>query len=124
MVVSARPSGQIACPGPQAAEPSGGAGRLRLAGAPDLTAVAARRDWEVRMRSVSFLAGAAVVGLSALTAACGQQAAGSAASGSSGSGAPAAAACGSATPTSPPHRTLTLSTSDSGGSFCIKQGTV
>jgi hypothetical protein len=75
------------------------------------------------MRSVSFLAGAAVVGLSALTAACGQQAVGSAASGSSGSGAPAAAACGSATPTSPPHRTLTLRTADSGGSFCIKQGT-
>lgn len=75
------------------------------------------------MRSVSFLAGAAVVGLSALAAACGQQAAGSAASGSSGSAAPAAAACGSATPTSPRHRTLTLRTADSGGSFCIKQGT-
>jgi hypothetical protein len=80
------------------------------------------------MRSVSFLAAAAVIGLSALTAACGQQPAGSAASGSSGSpapstGPPAAAACGSATPTSPPHRTLTLSTGDSGGSFCVKPGT-
>jgi hypothetical protein len=74
------------------------------------------------MRSVSFLA-AAVIGLSALTAACGEQAAGSAATGSSGAGAPPAAACGSATPTSPPHRTLTLSTADSGGSFCVKRGT-
>src|SRR5262249_28747237 len=98
-----------------------GARRLTLAGAPDLTAVA-RCDWEGCMRSVSFLA-AAVLGLWALPAACGEQAAGSAAPGSSGTGAPPAAACGSATPTSPPHRTLTLSTADSGGSFCVKRGT-
>ncbi|HKA95520.1 MAG TPA: hypothetical protein VKD66_04580 [Streptosporangiaceae bacterium] len=75
------------------------------------------------MRSVSFLAAAAVIGLSALTAACGQQAAGPAATGSPGTGAPPVAACGSATPTSPPHRILTLGTADSGGSFCVKQGT-
>jgi hypothetical protein len=79
------------------------------------------------MRSVSLLA-AAVIGVSALTAACGQQKAGSAASGSSGSpappsGPPAAAACGSATPTAPPHRTLTLSAGDNGRSFCIRPGT-
>jgi hypothetical protein len=79
------------------------------------------------MRSVSLLA-AAVIGVSALTAACGQQRAGSAASGSSGSpappsGPPAAAACGSATPTAPPNRTLTLRASDNGGSFCIRPGT-
>jgi hypothetical protein len=79
------------------------------------------------MRSVSFLAAAVVIGVSALTAACGQQTAGSAAGGPSGSpapstGPPAAAACGSATPTSPPDRTLTLSSGDSGRSFCIKPG--
>ena len=79
------------------------------------------------MRSVSLLA-AAVIGVSALTAACGQQQAGSAASGSPGSpapssGPPAAAACGSATPTAPPNRTLTLSTGDNGRSFCIRPGT-
>ena len=79
------------------------------------------------MRSVSFLA-AAVIGVSALTAACGQQTAGSAAGGPSGSPAPstgpsAAAACGSATPTSPPNRILTLNDGDSGSSFCIKPGT-
>jgi hypothetical protein len=78
------------------------------------------------MRSVSLLA-AAVIGASALTAACGQQKAGSAAGGSPGSpappsGPPAAAACGSATPTAPPHRTLTLSTGDNGRSFCIRPG--
>jgi len=80
------------------------------------------------MRSVSFLAVAAVVGLSALTAACGQQPAGSAMSGSSdrpapSTGAPAAAACGAATPTSPPDHTLTLGAGDSGRAFCIKPGT-
>jgi hypothetical protein len=80
------------------------------------------------MRSVSFLAAAAVIGLSALTTACGQQPAGPAMSGSSASaapstGAPAAAACGAATPTSPPARTLTLSTGDSGRAFCVKPGT-
>jgi hypothetical protein len=79
------------------------------------------------MRSAWVLA-AAVIGVSALTAACGQQPAGSAGSGSSGSptpasGPPAAAACDGATPTSPPNRTLTLSATDSGSSFCIKQGT-
>jgi len=78
------------------------------------------------MRSVSLLA-AAVIGTSALAAGCGQQQAGSAASGPSGSPAPstappAAAACGSATPTAPPHRTLTLGAGDSGRSFCIRQG--
>ena len=77
------------------------------------------------MRSVSLLA-AAVIGASALTAACGQQKAGSAAGGSPGSPAPPsgppAAACGSATPTAPPHRTLTLSTGDNGRSFCIRPG--
>jgi hypothetical protein len=78
------------------------------------------------MRSVSLLA-AVVIGASALTAACGQQKVGSAAGGSPGSpappsGPPAAAACGSATPTAPPHRTLTLSTGDNGGSFCIRPG--
>src|SRR5262249_8530771 len=36
---------------------------------------------------------------------------------------PPVAASGSATPTSPPHRILTLGTADSGGSFCVKQGT-
>jgi hypothetical protein len=77
------------------------------------------------MRSVSLLA-AAVIGASALTAACGQQKAGSATGGSPGSPAPPsgppAAACGSATPMAPPHRTLTLSTGDNGGSFCIRPG--
>jgi hypothetical protein len=81
------------------------------------------------MRSVSLLA-AAVIGVSALAAACGQQV-GSAASGPSGSPAPstapstappAAAACGSATPTAPPNRTLTLSAGDNGRSFCIRPG--
>src|SRR5436309_15887753 len=79
------------------------------------------------MRSVSFLA-AAVIKVSALTAACGQQKAGSAAGGPSGSpapstGHPAAAACGSDTPTQPPNRILTLNDGDSGSSFCIKRGT-
>ena len=78
------------------------------------------------MRSVSFLA-AAVIGVSALTAACGQQTAGPA-GGPSGSPAPptgpsAAAACGSATPTSSPNRVVTLNEGDSGSSFCIKPGT-
>jgi hypothetical protein len=80
------------------------------------------------MRSVSFLAAAAVIGVSALTAACGQQPAGSAMSGSSGTpasstGAPAAAACGAATPTSPPGHVLTLRAGDTGRSFCVKPGT-
>jgi len=79
------------------------------------------------MRSLSSLA-AAVIGLSALVAACGQQPAGPAASGSPGgpapsTGPPAAAACGDATPTSPPNRTLTLSAADNGGSFCVTPGT-
>ena len=77
------------------------------------------------MRSVSLLA-AAVIGVSALAAACGQQQAGPAASGSSSSPAPStappAAACGSATPTAPPNRTLTLSAGDNGRSFCIRPG--
>jgi hypothetical protein len=80
------------------------------------------------MRSVSLLA-AAVIGVSALATACGQQQAGPAASGSSSSPAPststappAAAACGSATPTAPPHRTLTLGAGDNGRSFCIRPG--
>ena len=80
------------------------------------------------MRSVSFLAAAVVIGVSALTAACGQQSAGSATSGSSGTpapstGAPAAAACGAATPTSPPGHVLTLRAGDTGRSFCVKPGT-
>jgi hypothetical protein len=78
------------------------------------------------MRSVSLLA-AAVIGVSALAAACGQQQAGPAASGSSSSPAPStappAAACGSATPTAPPNRTLTLSAGDNGRSFCVRPGT-
>src|SRR5215831_14943935 len=74
-------------------------------------AAVTRCDWEVRMRSVSLLA-AAVIGVSALAVACGQQA-GPAAGGSSSRPAPAtappaAAGCGSATPTAPPNRTLTL----------------
>jgi hypothetical protein len=78
------------------------------------------------MRSVSLLA-AAVIGMSALAAACGQQQAGSSASGPSGGPAPstappAAAACGSATPTAPPNRTLTLSFGDNGRSFCVRPG--
>ena len=78
------------------------------------------------MRRALLLA-AAVIGVSALTAACGQQKAGPAASGSPGSpapssGPPAAAACGAATPTAPPRRTLTLSTGDNGRSFCIRPG--
>jgi hypothetical protein len=82
------------------------------------------------MRSVSLLA-AAVIGVSGLAAACGQQQAGPAAGGPSGSTAPsaapstappAAAACGSATPTAPPNRTLTLSADDNGRSFCIRPG--
>jgi len=78
------------------------------------------------MRSVSLLA-AAVVGVSALATACGQQQAGPAAGGSSSSPAPAtappaAAACGSATPTAPPKRTLTLHVGDNGRSFCIRPG--
>ena len=78
------------------------------------------------MRSVSLLA-AAVIGVSALATACGQRQAGPAASGPSGSPAPstappAAAACGSATPTAPPNRTLTLGTGDNGRSFCIRPG--
>ena len=77
------------------------------------------------MRSVPLLA-ATVIGVSALAAACGQQA-GPAASGPSSSPAPstappAAAACGSATPTAPANRTLTLSAGDSGRSFCIRPG--
>lgn len=76
------------------------------------------------MRRV-WLVAAAVIGVSALTA-CGGRA-GSAASGPASpapaTGAPAAAACGTATPTSSPDRTLTLSSSDTGGSFCIKRGT-
>ena len=77
------------------------------------------------MRSVLFLA-VAVIGASALAAACGQQA-GPAASGPSSSpvpstAPPAAAACGSATPTAPANRTLTLSAGDSGRSFCIRPG--
>jgi hypothetical protein len=77
------------------------------------------------MRSVPLLA-AAVIGVSALAAACGQLA-GPAASGPSSSAVPstappAAAACGSATPTAPPNRTLTLSAGDSGRSFCIRPG--
>jgi hypothetical protein len=80
------------------------------------------------MRSVSFLAAAAVIGLSALTAACGQQTAGSGTGGSSGSpapstAAPAAAACGAASPTSPPGHVLTLGAGDTGRSFCVKPGT-
>ena len=80
------------------------------------------------MRSVSFFAAAAVIGVSALTAACGQQPSGSAMSGSSGSpapstGAPAAAACGAAMPTSPPGHVLTLRAGDTGRSFCVKPGT-
>ena len=80
------------------------------------------------MRSVSFLAAAVVIGVSALTAACGQQSAGSATSGSSGTpapstGAPAATACGAATPTSPPGHVLTLRAGDTGRSFCVKPGT-
>jgi len=80
------------------------------------------------MRSVSLLAAAAVIGLSALTAACGQQPAGPATGGPSGSpaaptGAPAPAACGAAVPTSPPGRVLTLGAGDTGRSFCIKPGT-
>ena len=80
------------------------------------------------MRSVSFLAAAVVIGVSALTAACGQQSAGSATSGSSGTpapstGAPAVAACGAATPTSPPGHVLTLRAGDTGRSFCVKPGT-
>jgi hypothetical protein len=78
------------------------------------------------MRSVSLLA-AAVIGASALAAGCGQQQAGSSASGPPGTPAsptapPAAAACGSAAPTAPPNRTLTLNTGDNGRSFCIRQG--
>ena len=78
------------------------------------------------MRSVSLLA-AAVIGVSALAAACGQEQAGSGASGPSGSPAPStappvAAACGSATPTAPPNRTLTLNAGDNGRSFCIRPG--
>jgi len=77
------------------------------------------------MRSVSLLA-AAVIGASALAAGCGQEA-GSSASGPSSTPAsptvpPAAAACGSAAPTAPPNRTLTLSAGDNGRSFCIRQG--
>ena len=81
------------------------------------------------MRSVSLLA-AAVIGVSALAAACGQQQTGPA-GGPSGSPAPstapstappAAAACGSATPTAPPNRTITLSAGDNGRSFCIRPG--
>jgi hypothetical protein len=80
------------------------------------------------MRSVSFLAAAAVIGLSALTTACGQQPAGPATSGSFASpapstGAPAAAACGAATPTSPPAHTLTLGAGDTGRAFCVRRGT-
>src|SRR5262249_59028592 len=99
------------------AERNRAAGRLSLAGVPEPTAVVARCGWEVCMRSVSFLAAAAVIGLSALTAASGQQAAGPAAAGSPGTGAPPVAACGSATPTSPPHRILTLGTAARGGAF-------
>jgi hypothetical protein len=76
------------------------------------------------MRTV-WLVAAAVIGVSALTA-CGGRT-GSAASGSGSpapaTGPPAAAACGTATPTASPGRTLTLSATDSGGSFCIKRGT-
>ena len=85
----------------------------------------ARCDWEVRMRSVSLLA-AAVIGMSALAAACGQQQAGPAGGSSSSpvpsTAPPPAAACGSATPTAPPHRTLTLGAADNGRSFCIRPG--
>jgi hypothetical protein len=78
------------------------------------------------MRSVALLA-AAVMGVSALAVACGQQQAGPAASGSSSgpvpsTAPPAAAACGTATPTAPPNRTLTLSARDNGRSFCIRPG--
>ena len=79
------------------------------------------------MRSVSLLA-AAVIGVSALAAGCGQQQAGPAASG------PSAAArrprprprrrppAAPPTPTAPPNRTLTLSAGDNGRSFCIRPG--
>jgi hypothetical protein len=78
------------------------------------------------MRSVSLLA-AAVIGVSGLAAACGQQQAGPAAGGSASGPAPStvppAAACGSATPTAPPNRTLTLGAGDNGRSFCVRPGT-
>jgi hypothetical protein len=81
------------------------------------------------MRSASFLAAAVTIMAVAVTAGCGQQRAGSSASSSaSPGGTPSAgpvapAGCNGAVPTSPPNRTLTLTVSDSGRSFCVRPGT-
>ncbi|HUZ36458.1 MAG TPA: hypothetical protein VMV17_09020 [Streptosporangiaceae bacterium] len=81
------------------------------------------------MRSAPFLAAAVTIVAVAVTAGCGQQRPGSSTSGpGSPAGTPSAgpvapAGCGGAVPTSPPDRTLTLTASDSGRSFCIRPGT-
>jgi hypothetical protein len=92
------------------------------------------------MRSVSVLAAAVIIGVSLLTVACGHQRPGPAASGpaatrpaaSAASGNPSAtspaasapaAACGSTAAVPGPGRTLTLSNTDNGRSFCVRRGT-
>src|SRR5215813_3370374 len=127
MVVPPALGGRLGIPSQRRPERNRVAGRLSLAGAPERTARLPAVTGRSAMRSLSSLA-AAVIGLSALVAACGQQPAGPAASGSPGgpapsTGPPAAAACGDATPTAPPNRTLTLSAADNGGSFCVTPGT-
>ena len=78
------------------------------------------------MRSVPVLAAAVIIGTSAMTAACGQQQAGPPAGGSSPSpsGSVAVSAnCTGTAPASPARRVVTLSASDNGKSFCVRQGT-
>jgi hypothetical protein len=87
------------------------------------------------MRSFSVLTAAVIIGASVLTAACGQQAPGPAASGPAASSAaitpsatsPAASApataCRAAVAVLGPGRTLTLNTTDSSRSFCVRRGT-
>lgn len=71
------------------------------------------------MRSVRVSATAVIIGVSALTAGCGQP--GAAASGPAST--PAAVTCGTAVAVLGPGRTLTLGTADNRRSYCVKRGT-
>jgi hypothetical protein len=81
------------------------------------------------MRSVSVLATAVIIGVSALTVACGSQRPASPSAASPSAARPAtsapaaAAACGSASAVLGPGRTLTLGNTDNSRSFCVRRGT-
>ena len=76
------------------------------------------------MRSVSVLATVVIITASAMTAACGQQQAGSPAGGPSPSSSLAVSAnCTGGAPSSPRNPVITLTAHDNGKTYCIKRGT-